>query len=255
MEKRLDAKALLARASDVVELCEKQYVPKAFGFLSPVDSEIIRRTFSKMSLGDGVKFKFWGGYSEAERCLFLVYPDYAESSVDEEFVSIIEIAGRDLGSLSHRDFLGSLLGLGLKREKIGDILVLEDRCLVFALSDIAPYIVSNLSMVARCGVKARICESDEVKIPEKQYDEIRTTVASLRLDSVIGAALKTSRSAALEVIREKRVMVNWQEKTDPSEKVSPGDVFSVRGEGRFKLTDEITRTRKERLGICIQKAK
>ena len=255
MEKRLDAKALLARANDALELCEKQYVPKAFGFLSPADAEVLRQAFGKKSFGDGINFKFFGGYSDAERCLFLVYPDYAESTVDEEFIALIEITGRDISELKHRDFLGSLLGLGLKREKIGDILVSEDRCLVFVLSDIKDYIVTNLDMVARCGVKVRVCDFGDVKIPPREYDEIRTTVASLRLDSVIGAALKTSRTAAVEVIREKRVSVNWQENTDPAEKISPNDVFSVRGVGRFKLTEEITRTRKDRLGICIQKAK
>lgn len=255
MEKRLDHKALLARANDALELCEKQYTSKAFGFLNPADSEFLRKSLGKKTSAEGINFKFFGGYSEAERCLFLAYPDYAEDTIDTEFVEILEITGRDISGLSHRDFLGSLLGLGLKREKIGDILILEDRCLVFVLSDISEYIVSNLDMVARCGVKVRICEPGEVEIPKKQYEEIRTTVASLRLDSVIGAALKTSRTAATAVIREKRVTVNWQEKSDPAEKLLPGDVFSVRGAGRFRLTEEITKTRKDRLGICIQKAK
>ncbi len=255
MEKWLDAKALLARANDTLELCEKQYAPKAFGFLSPADTEIIRKAFTNKSLGEGISFRFFGGYSEAERMLFLVYPDYAESTIEREFITLIEITGRDISRLKHRDFLGSLLGLGLRREKIGDILCLGDRCLVFVLSDIADYIVTNLSMVERCGVKVRVCDFGDAEIPEREYDEIRTTVASLRLDSVIGAALKTSRTAAVAVIREKRVMVNWQERSDPSEKLLPGDVFSVRGAGRFRLTEEVARTRKDRLGICIQKAK
>ncbi|MBQ2931530.1 MAG: hypothetical protein IJE62_01625 [Clostridia bacterium] len=255
MKKKLDSKALLARAEDTAELCEKQYSPKAFGFLTPADAAVIRQNFAKKNLGADISFKFFGGYPDAERSLFLVYPDYAEDTVDEEFIALVEITGRDISTLCHRDFLGSLLGLGLKREKLGDILCLEDRTLVFAAKDIAGYIVSNLDMVARVGVKARVLELGKAQIPKRQFDEIRTTVASLRLDSVVGAALKTSRSAAAEAIRAKRVLVNWQECMDISAKISPGDVFSVRGAGRFRLSEDIKTTRKDRLGICIEKAK
>lgn len=255
MDKNFDAKALLARAQDVARLCEKQYSAKALGFLTPADAQIVRGGFDKKSVGEDISFKFFGGYPDAERCLFLVYPGYAEETIDSEFIAVIEITGRDLATLSHRDFLGSLLGLGLRREKIGDILCLEDRCIVFVMSDIADYIMSNLSLVSRCGVTAKKVDLNAVKIPERQFEEIRTTVASLRLDSIIGAALRTSRSAAAEVIRAKRVSLNWQECTETSAKVLPGDVFSVRGAGRFSLSEEINKTRKDRLGICIQKAK
>lgn len=255
MEKKLDAKALIARAEDTAELCEKQYMPKAFGFLTPADAETIRRSFNKKNLGADIFVKFFGGYPEAERCLFLAYPEYAEETVDSEFISLIEITGRDISNLGHRDFLGSLLGLGLKREKIGDILCLEDRALVFVMTDIAGYIISNLSLVARCGVTVKELDLNDVTIPKKEFDEIRTTVASLRLDSLIGAALKTSRTVAAEIIRAKRVSLNWQECAEVSAKVSPGDVFSVRGEGRFKLAEETNKTRKDRFSICIQKAK
>lgn len=254
MDKKLDAKTLIARAEDTAEICEKQYAPKAFGFLTPAEAETLRRGFNKKVFGSDISFKFFGGYDDAERQLFLAYPDYAEDTVDNEFITLLEIKGRDIEKLSHRDFLGSILGLGIKREKIGDILCLDDRCLVFVLSDIAEYIISNLDMVARCGVAVMKKDLNKAEIPKRRFEEIRTTVASLRLDAIIGAALKTSRGTAAEVIREKRVSINWQEETDVSAKVAPGSVFSVRGSGRFRLAEEINETRKGRLGICIEKA-
>ncbi len=254
METKNDAKALIARAEDTARICEKQYSPKAFGFLTPAEKMTVKNGFNPKLFSPDINFKFFGGYAEAERCLFLAYPDYAEESIDGEFISLIEIKGRDIATLSHRDFLGSILGLGIKREKLGDILCYDDRCLVFALTDIAEYIISNLDKVARCGVSASIADLSKSQIPKRKFEEIKTTVASLRLDAVVGAALKTSRANAAEAIREKRVSVNWQEMTDTSVKLSPGDVISIRGAGRFRLAEETTETKKGRVGICIQKA-
>jgi RNA-binding protein YlmH len=254
MEKKLDTKTLLARAEDTAKICEKQYSARAFGFLTPAEAAVIKKGLNPKCVGDDINFKFFGGYPEAERCLFLTYPQYAAETIDSDFISLLEIKGRNIKTLSHRDFLGSIMGLGIKREKIGDILCLEDKCLVFVVSDIADYIISNLDMVARCGVKAAKQDIGTVVIPKRKFEEIKTTVASLRLDSVIGAALKTSRANAVEVIKQKKVSVNWQESIEPSSKVNPGDVFSVRGVGRFRLAQEINLTRKERLGICIEKA-
>lgn len=251
MDKGIDEKALIARAEDTVRLCEKQYSPKAFGFLTPRDAAVLK----KLRLGGGdISVTFFGGYPEAERCLFAALPDYLDETSLWDFVDIIEITGRDLARLSHRDFLGSILGLGIKREKIGDILCLEGKCLVFAASDISDYIIENLVKVGSAGVSLKKADPSGLEIPKRKVEEIRTTVAALRLDCIVGAALKTSRSAACEVIRSGRVSVNWTECDNLSAKVSPGDVFSVRGSGRFRLSEAVNETKKGRLGICIEKA-
>lgn len=254
MNNGFDEKALIARAEDVVALCEKQYSPKALGFLTPAEAVTIRSHIKKNILGSDISFKFFGGYDEAERCMFLVFPEYAEETVERDFITLLEISGRDIGGLSHRDFLGSLLGLGIKREKIGDILCLEDRCLVFVAQDIAQYIASNLLKVANCGVLVRTMDIESTQVPKRKVEEISATVSALRLDAVVAAALRTSRSQAAEIVRSKRVFVNWQESDDVSMKVKPGDVFSVRGAGRFRLGEDIRETRKGRIGICIEKA-
>lgn len=253
MNNSIDEKNLIARAEDTAQLCQKQYSPKAFGFLTPAECATIKRNFSTKDFDADLCFKFFGGYQDAERCLFLAFPEYAEETVDAEFISLIEIKGRDIGTLNHRDFLGGILGLGIKREKIGDILCLEDRCAVFVLSDIAEYIVTNLDKVARCGVAAQVKSLYDIELPKRRFEEIHATVAALRLDCVIAAALKTSRAVAAEIIRGKRVSVNWQEVCEISEKVSSGDVLSVRGAGRFRLTNEMRETRKGRISVCIEK--
>lgn len=244
-----EEKMTVARAEDTLQLCEKQNCMKFMGFLTPAEAEIIRRNMPKAA----VNSTFFGGYPDAERTLFVALPDYLEPQDAAELVSVVEITGREVGTLRHPDFLGSLLGLGIKREKLGDILVLEDRCLVFVVENIADYIAENLDKVGRKGVKVRRVNLDEVEIPPRRVENINATVAGLRLDCVVAAAAKTSRSAALSYISEGRVFVNWTEEDSPSFKMKPGDVFSVRGLGRFRLTEEIKETKKGRLSVCIEK--
>ena len=254
MDKSTDEKALLARANDAAQLCEKQYAVKIFGFLTPAERETIRDNFKKNQFDPEIKYTFFGGYPEAERCVFAALPPYAEESDLWEYVSVLEISGRDISTLNHRDFLGSLLGLGIRRDKIGDIVCLEGSTLVFVLEDICDYIISNLSKVGRHGVKVQKIEAASLNVPKGKVEEIRTTVAAFRLDCIVAAAMKGSRAQAQDVIRQRRVQLNWRECDDPSARVSGGDVFSIRGQGRFRIGSEARETKKGRFGIVIEKA-
>lgn len=251
MDKSTDEKILTARAEDAVRLCERQYAVKVVGFLTPAEAAVIKKNIHS---SDAV-LSFYGGYPDAERRLFVAMPEYAEEKERDELISVIEITGRNIGGLTHRDYLGSLLGLGIKREKLGDIIVTEERCLIFVLSDIADYIIGNLEKIGRCGVRVRLADRSEIVLPERRVERIETTVAALRLDCVTAAALKTSRSKALPYITAKKVSVNWEEKENPAAPVKAGDVLSIRGEGRFRLCEEMNETKKGRLGICIEKMK
>lgn len=254
MDKGTDEKALLARANDAALLCEKQYAVKIFGFLTPAERETIRDNFKKNQFDPEIKYTFFGGYPRAERCVFAALPPYAEEADLWDFISVLEISGRDIEALNHRDFLGSLLGLGIRRDKIGDIVCLEERTLVFVLADICDYIISNLCKVGRRGVKIKQINGADLDVPKGKVEEIRTTVAAFRLDCVVAAAMKGSRARAQEVIRQKRVQLNWRECDDPSAKVSGGDVLSIRGQGRFRIGDDARETKKGRFGIVIEKA-
>lgn len=242
-------KLLIARAEDTVNLCERQNCIKSTGFLTPTEAEIIRRNLKRPS----VETAFYGGYPDAERRMFVALPDYLTAEDAAQLLSVIEITGRDIGALKHPDFLGSLLGLGIKREKLGDILTFDDKCLVFVDENIADYIVKNLDKVGNKGVKVRCVQPDGVEIPPPRMEEISTTVPALRLDAVVASAIRTSRTAATEVLSAGRVFVNWIQEDNPAFKIKPGDVFSVRGYGRFRLGEDIRETKKGRLGICIYK--
>ncbi len=253
MDKSIDDGRLIARVYDIAKICERQYIPKATGFLTPSEQSVLDRNFKKSEFSNDLRFFAFGGFADAERKMFFALPEYADADAVWEFIGVLEITGRDIGSLSHRDFLGSLIGLGIRREKLGDILCFDDKCIVFSSADIADYIITNLDKVGNCGISIKLADPKSLVLPKRKFEEIRTTVAALRLDCVIGAALKTSRAAAVEVIRSKRVSVNWQETDNTSLKLSGGEVISVRGKGRFRLSEQINPTRKGRLGICIEK--
>lgn len=141
---------------------------------------------------------------------------------------------READKPSHRDFLGAVMSLEIKREMIGDILVGGKRTVIFVLNTVAP-LVEEISRVGRCGVRVTrdFCIED---IPQRQFDEISATVSSLRLDAVLSAALRLSREKTQELIKSKGVTLNHVITYEPSEKMSESDVFSVKGAGKFELS-------------------
>jgi len=243
-------KLLVAKAEDVVKLSEKYNSVRHTEFLTPLEAELIRG--KNISGYDSVQ-KFFGGYEDAERVVLISYPDFLKECPVSEVISAIVITGRDISSLSHRDFLGSLMGLGIRREKIGDILVLDEQTIVFAMNDIARYIKDNLTKIGSCGIRAEIKDVGEITVPERKTEALSGTVQSVRLDSVLSVALKTSRSKSVQFIQSEKVQVNWKIISDASYQMKEGDIFSVRGYGRFNLFSVNGTTKKGRISITVQK--
>ena len=246
----LKDKLLLARADDVVERCLNRYCFCTLGFLSPAERTVIERNLPKTR---DCSYSFWGGYDEAERVMFVCFPDYMEFDEREVSISVLEIRGREMERLNHRDFLGSVLALGIKREKVGDILPSDDKCLMFTSSDISEYICENLTKIGNAGVSAAIVDSGVVKTPPRAVLEITGTVANIRLDAVLSIALKVSRAVAAEYILSDNVQVNWIAVTQVSHRLSENDIFSVKGFGRFRLSKIGNLSKKGRQHITIEK--
>ncbi len=246
-----DDKLIVSKVLDAVQISERQYAEKSVGFLDPhqvrvASSEILGR------IPSDINTEFFGGYDEAERCMFICYPEYIEPDYDSLF-AVLEITGRDIAELSHRDYLGSLMGLGIKRENIGDILPFDDRCIVFARPEMARYITDNLTKIGRHGISIKTVSVSQISIPKKKTQFMRETVAALRLDCVVAAALNISRSKAADLIKAERVNLNFETAKSVSMAVAEGDLISVRSFGRFKLTEVCGITRKGRNSIIIEK--
>lgn len=195
----------------------------------------------------------WGGYDGAERCVACFGDrEYFADNTDYPIKSIlIEPANQKFADkLTHRDFLGSLMGLGIRREVLGDIIISENCGYLFCLDTIADYIAENLTQVRHTTVQCRVTDKIPVNaLPQPENTEL--IVSSKRLDVIVSAVYKMSRSQVLPVFHTEKVFVNGTVKTSPSATVSAGDVISVRGFGRFIYKGVLRYTKKDRLVISV----
>ncbi len=247
MQLDIDEKLLIARAEDALRLAEKRFCVKTLGFLNPHQRVLVQKQITPIP---GVELMFDGGFPEAERTLLVCYPEYVVPE-QEEYLSLIECTGRELGGLSHRDYLGSLMGLGIVRENIGDILVDETKTLLFLKPEIVDYVLQNLTKIGRCGIHLNQVPVSVAEIPKRPVKEINGTVATLRLDAVLAVGTGMARGKAAELIQSGQVAVNWETTDSVSVSVKEGDVISARGFGRMKLEQIGGTTRKGRIGITM----
>ncbi|ATY84740.1 RNA-binding protein [Kyrpidia spormannii] len=181
-----------------------------------------------------IELKSWGGYPDAERVRLWIGPEGwepGESDWQLGFVKV-EVPGAEW---THGDVLGSILGLGVRREKIGDISVVPGAAWCVTDREIASFLCVHWQRVGRYSVHPRVVSPGEFVPPRQSWRQERVTVASLRLDAVLHEALHWSRAKAAEWIKKGMVQVNWAVCQDGARPLAEGDVISVRGVGRLKI--------------------
>ena len=246
--KSSEDRLLMSKIFDIANECEKKHRPAFSQFLNGYEITIAKYVINNLD----TSFALYGGYDEAERMILAVFPDYIESDKIVYPINIIKITGREIHKLSHRDYLGSILALGIKREKIGDIIVFDDICYVLCMNDISDFIVSQIRKIGNVGVKLELCEINENIIPQKRHKDFDTIVSSLRIDSVISAMCHISRSKSADLIKNGSLAVNWQTVFNVSDNCNENDLFSVKGYGRFKIISLNGVTRSDRIKITIR---
>ncbi len=196
----------------------------------------------------------WGGYEEAERCVACFGDrDYFNDNSDYPIkcVLIKPVNQKFADSLSHRDFLGSLMGLGIRREVLGDIIISENCGYLFCLDTIVDYIIENLTQVRHTTVNCSVTrEIPKDALPQPENLEI--IVSSERLDVIVSAIYKMSRSQVLPIFHTEKVFVNGAIRTSPSATLNIDDKVSVRGFGRFIYKGVLRHTKKDRLVISVE---
>lgn len=243
-----DKKLLLAKTEDLFTLCDKHCEAKFSAFLDGAEAAVIEDDFS---VPYGYNTMFFGGYDGAERRIFGVFPEWEEARADAFPVSVVRFDAPRFRTLTHRDYLGTLMSLGFDRSKTGDILVDDMGAYAVLMSDIAEYAVRNVTKIANIGVKTYIAESFT---PPKPKTAQRVCVcASARLDAVIAAALNVSRTVSEKLIANGSVKVNHRETLDRSKQINEGDLISVKSYGRFILKETGSKTGKGRLHITVEK--
>lgn len=242
-----DEKLIIDRVLDLVSMCERKCEACFSDFLDGAKMRLIQ----EKCFVSGLNFEFFGGFLDAERKMLGVFPEWEEPNGFP--ISLLEVTHNFGGELSHRDYLGSLMGLGIDRKKTGDILIDKNTAYIFVTESVSSYISENLTKIGSRGVKVKIRDIADAVIPEKKFLMINSVCASLRLDALVGAAANISRSKATELILAGLVKLNHKEEETPSKQVSEGDLLSVRGYGRFVLCEAGGETRKGRIHIVLKK--
>ena len=242
---------LLAKVWDKINAGIRKNVPASTCFLSPRELEMTRFLF-----GDAEGLLNFGGWEDAERKMLIFLPEYLEEeSLYEEDSPIICLRAEFFhgDSPSHRDFLGALMGAGIGRETVGDICVDTESCDFFVTAEIAPYIEQSFTSAGRTHLRIRRIPLREANIPEPEVKEIRDTLASLRLDSVISSGFRIGRSLASQYVSSGKAAIDGLPCEKPDKNVPEGAKVSVRGLGKIKLISVNGRTKKDRISVTIHR--
>ena len=236
-------KLFYSKLDDGITLCEKRRRAYFFSFLSEREQLLACRHLESAGFHD---YAFDGGYPNAERKILGLFFYEPEAFP----LCAMELCFRKCDKLTHRDFLGALMSLGIERETVGDILVEDGRCVIFVKPEIRDYITSQLFKVGNVGV--RIAGADLESLPKgRGFDEKEYSVSSLRLDAVVAAATGLSREKTKSVILSGNVTHNYADCQNISQAVREKDTITVRGKGKYVINGVIGETKKHRIKISI----
>lgn len=244
-------KLFAARLSDLLSRCERDCCPVFSQFLDERQCAEAEQ-WCAYNAGD-TGYALWGGFGGARRRMLALFPDYCRDDIYDAFPMVcLSFSFRKEDKLTHRDFLGSFMALRLKREVIGDIITDEGNAQAFVTDVAAKDILSSVSKIGRVGV--RITDDQPFGMEVRQeFRDINGTVASLRLDCVVGLAANVSRENAARLIRSEKVDVDHFTVTSVSHELYEGSILSIRGSGRFILSGINGTTKKGRIHINLQK--
>lgn len=272
-------KLFLASLEDKYNQCRERYMITHTSFLDlsqqSAAAGLFRRLLGKPGSAPGERpfwpakeqtgVFFYGGCLESERCLCLFLPDYIpvqtqealdtffEENPEENPLVLLRISQKGDRTLSHRDYLGSLMGLGIRRETIGDIAVREDGADILILKELSDYLLSQYDKAGRVSLKTELLSVQQLRPAPVKTKLIRDTVASLRLDSIVASAFQISRTKAAEAIRTGLVFVDSLQTDKHDRQVSEGSRLVLRGKGKAVLKKIEGSTKKDRIFITIEK--
>ena len=248
-----EEREVVARVVDLAAMVQKTRRPRVTDFYDPYRSRLVIRVVESLpGLAAGID----GGYPVAERSRVLIFPHGLSREETETGLAFLEIKGNfRFVDVSHRDYLGALLGLGLQRDKLGDILVTGDGARVIVAREVADHITGGLASVGRVGVTVREITRAELDPPVPASKEIAVTVRSMRLDALAAHGFGLSRSKMVREITAGKIYLNWRPCVDPAARVNPGDLISARGRGRVEVAETGGKTKKDRINVTLKRFK
>ncbi len=243
----------VARVLDKAEQAVRTWEVVLTDFLSPPVLFEVQEIFSKLT---DIHLLAWGGYPQAERQRLGIARSEIPLETSEIELAALDIAGNFLfDTATHRDFLGAILGTGIVRDKVGDIIVAGERgAQVIVVPEMVGFLTTSLTQVRSVGVKTQQIDFSELKIRPPKKKEMTTVEASMRLDAIASAGFGLSRSKMANAIAAGDVRINWKDITQASYNVKSGDLISLRGKGRLEV-GEVSVTKKQRYRVNLVRYK
>lgn len=255
--KNEEDRLLVSKMLDQIVLCGKRNKIQNTDFLDARQKNLLGKVLRSINIENYIIF---GGFNEAERNIIIFYPEkWSKEIVEKNYNSVMQVVEillpNDLkGKYTHRDYLGGLMKLGLKREKIGDIVVWDEGAHIIVLNEIVPFLEQHLSTLIRFQ-KSKISVKSINKIHKCiiTKEKIEITVSSMRLDNIVSELCKTSRTKAEEIIKSERVIVNYEVATKDSKQIKVEDKITIRGKGKFEIVEQVGNTKKGRFILRVEK--
>ena len=249
MKMDTDEKLQISKIQDLFTLCDKYCEPRFSDFLDGGEQAIIQ---DNVTFPCDFNIVSYGGFDDAEKKIIGVFPQWNEPDLSEFPMVCLKIEGGLTRKLTHRDYMGTILSLGITPNKLGDIVVNDGFAYVFLHNDIAEYVSQNLNKIGNQGVKVSVFSDFNSIHIQREYKIFGAVCSAPRLDAIVGAAANISRAQSSTLISNGKVKINHREITKVSEAVKEGDLLSIRGYGRFIVVSFDSLTRKNRMHITFK---
>lgn len=256
--KKQEDRILVSRLFDKIEMCKKTNKVVNSDFLDPAERKILQNVINIIKLENYV---FFGGVNDFQRAMLIIYPEKLEDvfknltfDYNTIMVAVRITLPQDLQeTFEHRTYLGGMIKLGIKREKIGDIITYKQGADIIISTEILKFILANLSQLTRFGK----CKIEQIKLENihenvQEYKNMQVIVSSMRLDNIIAELVATSRNKASELISAERVFINYENETKQTKLIKENDVVSIRGKGKFKIGNVTGNTRSGRIVLHVE---
>lgn len=257
--KKVEEKLLVSKFLDKVNLAEKTGKITDTDFYNESEQNMINNVIKEIGI---INYKIYGVTDNADRKMIIIYPEnMSDLFVYDKFkyetiISVIRvIVPKDNKDFyNHSVYLGGIIKLGIKREKIGDIIVFDDGCDIIVKKECEKFLMTNLKSLNRfSGADISIIKNNEITKKEKTFQDIKIITSSLRLDNIVSELARTSRNKAVEILQEERVFVNYENEIKSTKQVKENDVISIRGKGKFIISEIVGNTKKGNYILNIKK--
>lgn len=257
MENRDEEKLILAKLNDKIRLCKTRNRITNTEFLNMYQENVIKKELERIKLKNYI---LTGGYEEAESKVLIIYPEKLTEQIAMQNIANIvkalkiELPNEQKGMYKHGDYLGTIMQFGIERERIGDIIVYNDKAYIITLNEIAQYIKDSLIITRKFKKsKIEIIDISEIEVKKPEFEDFKITVNSERLDNFVSEITKLSRNETTKLIEGELVSVNGKIETRQSKIVEQGDILAIRRHGKFIVSDFLNINKKGKRVIIIKK--